>query len=264
MKKIIILGLCFFTLSLNIFSQDSIQKEENQVLVNKKGKAILPVKGDWAVGINAVPFINFIGGMFSTGAGSPVLEFKDGAMFYGKYFLKDKLALRMGIGGNYFHENYSIRDTAMAGLYYAKGSRYNISLNFGIEKRFGKKRLQYYIGSDCAIRFSQAKSIAKYAQQFGIIFAKDNLGLNLILGLNIFAGVEYFIIPKCSIGAEFGWGVSGNHPFKGYIYTEKRVPHYDENGNLTTDLQIIDRDYHAPQSFKINNFSGNILLLYYF
>ncbi|GHV36903.1 hypothetical protein FACS1894178_8530 [Bacteroidia bacterium] len=104
MKKILVVLMSVFFL-FGASAQDSIQKEGNQVLVNKKGKVILPEKGDWAVGINAAPFINFIGSFFSSGAVSPQLLFKNGATVYGKYFLKDKLALRMGIGGNYSFRN---------------------------------------------------------------------------------------------------------------------------------------------------------------
>jgi hypothetical protein len=271
MKNILISLILLFVFTIMLSAQDSIQKEDSQVLVNKKGKVILPQKGDWAVGIDAASFINFIGGIFSNGSESPSLAFKDGMAFYGKYFLKDKLALRMGIGGNYRCSDYAIKDTSVIQsftMYESHTSSYNVFLSGGIEKRFGKKRLQYYIGGNLEMELYHVKENRKYIIPINYAprtyYRKNDYGLNMRLGLNVFAGVEYFVLPKLSIGGELGWGISYNHPFKGHEHVEFWDIHYDEYSNIVPILRIIDRDHYQLKTFNMNNFSGSILLLYHF
>lgn len=111
-----------------------------------------------------------------------------------------------------------------------------IGITVGIEKRKGKTRLQGYYGVEFAIYFAgsstkntygnamsdttgNATSTTKFvpAGSTAGTAGKDSLmtsrvtqmksGLNVQVGLRGFIGVEYFILPKMSLGGEFGWGL---------------------------------------------------------
>ncbi|MFZ9848601.1 MAG: hypothetical protein ACO3EE_10675, partial [Flavobacteriales bacterium] len=95
----------------------------------------------------------------------------------------------------------------------AKVSTSNIGLTFGLEKRKGKTRLQGFYGAELGVMVGTAKT----SNECGNALSADNpvfraaeskLGSVFGLGLRGFIGAEYFILPKMSIGAEFGWGLA--------------------------------------------------------
>lgn len=117
-----------------------------------------------------------------------------------------------------------------------KASSNNIVLSGGLEMRRGKTRLQGYYGGELMIGMGGNKDTYTYANALaasGTIIvtanagAETNFGSNLgftdtygnqarmteykssgmMIGLRGFIGVEYFIMPKISIGGEFGWGL---------------------------------------------------------
>ena len=97
MKKLLLLTL-FISTILSVSSQDSTSHQ----IYNKKEVGILPVKGDWVIGIDATPFINYIGNLAlisNEANNAPEFNFtaqRPGQLF-GKYYLKDNKALRMGL-----------------------------------------------------------------------------------------------------------------------------------------------------------------------
>lgn len=123
-----------------------------------------------------------------------------------------------------------------------KTSSYNaINLQGGLEWRRGKTRLQGYYGAELLIGFGGTKDAYTYGNALStgtpdptITVAEstdwsvvmpgtpsnittDPTGTtariterktsNMMVGLRGFIGAEYFIIPKISVGAEFGWGL---------------------------------------------------------
>ncbi|TND08058.1 MAG: hypothetical protein FD123_2612 [Bacteroidetes bacterium] len=108
-----------------------------------------------------------------------------------------------------------------------------IGIGGGIEMRRGKTRLQGFYGGDAMIWSSGSKQTYTYGNTLaasGTIVtaaASTNFGSNMTtdtygntaritemkagrttgFGLRGFIGAEYFIFPKISVGAEFGWGL---------------------------------------------------------
>lgn len=118
-----------------------------------------------------------------------------------------------------------------------KHSSNAIGLSGGIEMRRGKTRLQGYYGGELGFYLSSSKDVFTYgnalvatgtnpvtitgADDFGAsasnitndtygntarVTERKN-GSMFSLGLRGFIGAEYFILPKFSLGGEFGWGL---------------------------------------------------------
>ena len=121
-----------------------------------------------------------------------------------------------------------------------------IGLTFGIEKRRGVSRLQGIYGAEAGLYISTTKDKFTYGNKldaasspqlvvdaandamsspyFGNANNIDTLpqiqgvqgpariterknGISFSIGARIFMGAEYFVLPKMSIGGEFGWGL---------------------------------------------------------
>jgi hypothetical protein len=126
-----------------------------------------------------------------------------------------------------------------------KHSGTTIGLAGGIEKRKGKTRLQGYYGGEVGIYFSTSKDKFTYGNALSAptagnlnpvtVFTDDQIagsnnynatasndiqgavgaaraterknGSTISFGVRGFIGAEYFVLPKMSIGGEFGWGL---------------------------------------------------------
>jgi hypothetical protein len=123
-----------------------------------------------------------------------------------------------------------------------KQSETNIALTGGVEMRRGKTRLQGYYGGELGIGYSSSRDRFTYGNSLNTsttspvdVDASDEFtgannvemsaipevagttslrvldrknGAVFAFGLRGFIGAEYFILPKMSIGGEFGWGIS--------------------------------------------------------
>ena len=238
MKKTILLLAVAFGIT-NVFAQD---------LKSKKDEPILPEAGDWALSIDAAPVLNYFGGFLSNaGAVSPAWGYPGTPLaITGKYFKDDKTAyramVRLGFGStttNAYSEQdgQTTPDPSVTVKDSWKASYHNIILGAGIEMRKGKTRLQGYYGGMFMIGFGGSDNKYTYGNSFSKTnllptrkdFGNDNLGNDnysavgptyntqdkagstMMIGLRGFIGAEYFLFPKISIGAEFGWGLFFSH-----------------------------------------------------
>ena len=159
--------------------------------------------------------------------------------------------------------NFPNADPTVQNTY--KQSSTNIGLSFGIEKRKGKTRLQGYYGAEAGIYISSTKDKFTYGNNLtpssgantnavtvsgadnfpdgsnvittGLPITGGNIdnagyrviqrksGATLSVGVRAFVGVEYFILPKMSLGGEFGWGL-------GVSVTGKGSTSYESTGNI--------------------------------
>ncbi len=231
MKKIFIILAVFF-FGLNAIAQDSL-------LVNKHGSVILPQKGDIAVGFDADPFLFYIGNMFN-GNTNNNLNLGDNTLHF-RYFLKDNQAirLRLRIASTKNVNNFYIVDDAARAIdplsraqvedrVTDKNRLYNIGVGYQIFR--GSKRLKGFYGADIAFSYSQIITTYEYGNQmselnpsptthFGLLSTRNlevNNGAYKTIGIGVFAGAEYYFMPKICLGAELGlsyghgWGSQGN------------------------------------------------------
>lgn len=125
----------------------------------------------------------------------------------------------------------------------------NIGIGVGKEMRRGKTRLQGYYGADAMIWISMAGTKYKYGNVMtatlapgttptptsttwdasgNVLFSGANgnrlvstkTGMTFGIGVRGFIGMEYFIFPKISVGAEYGWGLGYQMSGKGKTVKE--------------------------------------------
>ena len=87
MKKSTLVLACLLGCSAT-FAQD---------LTSKKGETILPEAGDWSIGVDAAPFLNYFGRFLSNAGGTaPTFEFLDGSLMHivGKRYVDETTAQR--------------------------------------------------------------------------------------------------------------------------------------------------------------------------
>jgi hypothetical protein len=244
-KKVLFVAALF--IGATAFAQDG--------LTSKKGEAILPEAGDWAIGFDANPFLNYFGNMFSgyTGQNSLSTATWNGTnsstmALTGKYFVDESTAyrgkVRIGLGGN---SATTMQDTATTSLpgtgavenEASNSNGFSFVVGAGLEKRKGNTRLQGYYGADFMFGLLGGGS-STYT--YGMTMDSTNVangnivdengasgssrttesknGNTLMIGLNGFIGVEYFIASKISIGAEYGYGFSMASTGNGETTTE--------------------------------------------
>lgn len=252
MKKLTIF-VSALTLTTSMFAQD---------LTSKKGENYLPETGDWAIGIDANPFLNYFGNFIGgNGDGNdnvaPSFNFQNANQtIIGKYFVSEKMAyrgaLRIGMVSNKQVNVVDNRNDDNGVVLYpnipatventGKFSRTNIGLTGGLEWRKGTTRLQGFYGGEFGIMLGGTKGKYEYGNQLNQNLAPGfNVDVDAVdgfdqdgiagdenmmndtynnparalesktsmfgLGVRGFIGVEYFVLPKLSVGGEFGWGL---------------------------------------------------------
>lgn len=223
-KQTLYVALAFGVTS--VFAQD---------LTSKKGETILPEAGDWSISVNANPFLNYAGN-FIGGNGvnaAPSANFLGmNQMIVGKYFIDATTAYRGGLRLNFASTSSATKVAVIPATTPAtfvddvtSTSSSNVGLTFGLEKRRGKTRLQGFYGAEAGIMFGSGSTKYKYGNDLSVNnaisrTAETKAGATFGLGVRGFIGAEYFILPKISLGAEFGWGLAFNFTGEGSTTTD--------------------------------------------
>lgn len=217
-KKVILLAAMFA--GATAFAQD---------LTSKKGETILPEAGDWAIQFDATPFLNYAGNLFNAGATAPTANWVNTGAIVGKYFVDAETAYRakLNIGFGSVTQNAFVNDVNSTTTPPAqvedtkKVSTTAITLGGGMEMRRGNGRLQGFYGGELLFTMAGSKTTYEYgnaydfttnpSQTHGVDGTNDILeqkaGSTIGLTIRGFVGCEYFLAPKISVGAEYGWGL---------------------------------------------------------
>ncbi len=144
-----------------------------------------PKSGDWSVGTNAKPVLEYVGNLISGVATSPTVSFgadqgheTNHTNICGKYFTDDMTAWR-GELNLYFTSDSNAQSSFMLGV------------TAGKEFRKGTSNLQGY-----------------YGYQANINMMNHHDETEMSFGAHGFVGVEYFVRPKMGIGAEYHHGLN--------------------------------------------------------
>jgi hypothetical protein len=221
-----------------------------QDLTSSKGEKYLPEAGDWAISINATPFLTYVGQMLGNGPNpSPTWGFiTNNQTIVGKKFIDATSAYRGILRIGYTNETTTEQSAeANTTVTYPNAQptvndkmivqNFALALGAGKEWRKGTTRLQGYYGADVMLGMNSGATSYKYGNALStsstapVVVANSynfgsnittlptpyqgdaarvlnaNNGFALSFGVRGFIGAEYFIIPKISIGGEFGWGL---------------------------------------------------------
>lgn len=266
-----------------------------QNLVSKKGEPYLPEKGDWGLGIDAVPFLEYAGRLLSqNGSNSPTINTVSGfpLQISGKYFQEEKRAirarLRIGVGASTAKNSViDMVNTTLDTVYtqdVRKQRSSNLLLGLGKEYRRGKTRLQGFYGYEGMLSITSSKTTYQYGNQFSSTFptvystdfstqaetgyassivsgrtTQVKSGTTFGLGFRGFLGAEYFIFPKVSISGELGWGFMFTNSNDGNIVTES----WDNINNGVKSRTLVKA---GGSSFGVDtdNALGSVSLQLYF
>jgi hypothetical protein len=266
---------------------------QNDNLTNKNGKTILPESGEIGLGFSAMPVFSYVGNMFNGNTNNNSLGnnkfasiFNENAIF-GKYMLNNKTSVRGNFRVNIDNNkltNYVINDvfnspdSMISDVLNQKSQRYVVG--GGYEKRRGNGRVQGIYGGDAVFMFERSTESYEYGNQFGILNQAPTSTTDFIkresssqgmrnsssasgntfgFGLRPFIGVEYYVAPKISLGAEFGWSLMFSSTGDGSRDTEYFEP---ASGNVL--YKTVKTGGKSNFSLDTDNFNGAIYLMFYF
>lgn len=273
-------------LSASVFSQDD--------------KVYGPEAEDWALSIDATPFLNyfgnFIGGEDANAA--PTWDFlTTNQQITGKYFVSSDMAyrgsLRLGFASNSVVNNVLNRSIDPSDFpdypnlpeqveNKMSMTMTNIGLSGGVEWRKGEGRLQGYYGAELGVSFSTQSVKYEYGNELTLpddnnpvsvdpddeFAGADNVDTDPFgnpsrvlesksggifgIGARGFVGAEYFILPKFSIGGEFGLGLFLQTTGSSFTAEESVGT---VNGN--PELGVVEREGGSATNFGFDADSNN-------
>lgn len=281
MKQLTIL-ICALFLSAGVMAQEFD-------MLSKRGEPILPKAGEIALGIDAMPVLDYFGNLFNgTTNNSTSFDFVSGIYrsntIYVKYYLEDQVAIRgaVRIGHTNFINNefVTMDQSIMDPLVTVTDNFSSISTNLGIGADYlmyrGKGRVQGYFGGGAFINYNSWRDKYTYGNamttefnsptwfDFGPAnaqvtgserplesYSNNDLGITL-RGV---IGVEYFFAPKISVGGEMGLGINASRD--GSYTTVERWTGTDREVETTKN---------AHDGFVgIDNFtSGSLFIMFHF
>ena len=253
-----------------------------QDLTSKKGENYLPEQGEWAIGFDATSLLNYFGNLLNSNATAPTVGnyFNDNA-FYGKMMIDDKSAWRarveLGFGSasvttpheetiGYDNSGQPIKETKDDEV---TNSNFGLNVWLGKEFRRGSTRLQGVYGAEVGLGFSSSSTTFDYGHTTwddtwsgSGRTTEINNGTGFALGGRVFIGAEYFILPKMSLSAEYGWGLGLNFAGTSSVTTESTI--YDNAGN-PIGSETTTSDGSSSSAFGIgNDLRGNLGIHLYF
>jgi hypothetical protein len=286
MKKLIILSLGAALATTVATAQSNPSRDAGTV--SKKGISILPEAKDFAIGVDANPFLNFIGNAFNGNGfnSAPSFEGFNGGL-YGKYFLTDKSAIRAKFNLRLANEetSYTVADDYRRTINpldvnattvdYINDKISTFDLRLGYEMRRGYGRLQGFYGGEVMIGASKYKTEYSYGNEMTALnqspttFMGNNSSRELSntsatlfrIGVGGFAGVEYYISPKIAIGGELGLNFFTETPTK---YGESKTEYFNNStmsANTYTDRNA--RLNYGSTSLQTIT-TGNIFVMFHF
>ncbi|TRX53075.1 hypothetical protein FNH22_21440 [Fulvivirga sp. M361] len=260
-------------------------------MLSKKGFPILPQAGDFGIGFDAVPFLEYAGNIFNgSNSNSVEANFQNSTQqLVGKYFLDESTAIRARVRfrlasdvdrNRVILDNQAAPDPNVQVVDERKFNTNFIQIGAGLEKRRGQGRLYGIYGGEVSFFSEKDKTTYDYGNPMSLNnqtpttttnFGNGNSGAvtnreveelsgrTLSFGLNGFAGVEYFFAPKMGISAEFTYGFELSRTLRGRVTEE----FWDVNTESVREDESVTE---GGSNFTLDtgNFGGAINLFFYF
>jgi len=269
-----------------VFFNYLLGQEENK----KNNINLFPEQGDIAIGVDATPFINLIGNLIKINSGTifndpSSWQFLDNLnALYAKYYLQDDMAIRgkfnFGLASTSNRE-YVKQDGQNDPLVTVEDkmvrSQTNIILGAGLEKRRGKSRIHGFYGAETQLLLASMRDKFSYGNriQNGLATFYDfyndvavvsderilerKYGTSFGFGIRAFIGIEFFMFSKMCVGGEFGWGLN-------LVTTSDGEESIEKWDNANNTIRQLTRKIGGESTFGFNldNFGGNIYILFHF
>lgn len=284
-------------LCTSMFAQEKAQEQVQGTLPKE---SFLPKTGDMAIGFTLDPIAAFVGNMFNGSTDNKLEPLHGSGLdnscvsIMMKYMLTDNFALKGNVGLIISVENnneYVVDDVATAldplsldkVLDSKHTSNYGGSISFGAEYRVGKRKVQGIFGGGVLYSFqsqntsytygngitdvNQAPSSA-FAQyetystaipQARIIEDYNASGTHTV-GLYGSVGVEWFVAPKISLGADVNLCLL-------YTMTPNIYSRYEGYNIFTGQVEERNKLISPMDSyfeFSIRNIGANLFISFYF
>jgi hypothetical protein len=268
-----------------------------ETMENKNGQEILPQAGDIALGVNAVPILNFVGNTFNGNGNNTYIgqnRFVSNLgnnVIFGKYMLSSSTALRahLRVGINSFsNKNYVYDDTKnspdslVTDQVRVTNSQYTLGAGYEMRRGFG--RLRGFYGAEVFLGYGRNNQRTyQYGNAFGALNAaptsttwdgngniqaenpdaervvNNRQGGTFSVGVRPFIGFEYYFAPRIAIGTEFGWGLGYSATGKG----TSTVEFYEStSGNVLQNTIPVQGS--GRWNIDTDNFNGALFLMFYF
>lgn len=279
MKKTVLFAAAIFTVT-------AVNAQTGEI-TSARGENWLSQDGDWALTFDAQPLLTYVGNLFNNGNNgyntmalnnlfnsnslTGNFGFTNGSnvVIGGKKLIDANTAyrgkLRIGFGSNKTTSIVTAEPEPDPAPSYpnplpttedvTKESFMAINLGAGIEKRVGSTRVVGVYGAELNVGFGNSKTTNEYGNAYTSDFngaprvTESKTGSVFGLGLNAFAGVEWFCAPKISLSGEYSWGLWLTSQGYGSTTTEYWVPNASDPSTGT--VQSITED-SGP---KHSNFS---------
>ncbi len=235
MKKILGIILINIFLSVAIFAQEeeTANYGTSTGLTNKKGLAILPAGGDYAIGADALPYLRYVGNLLSGYTGQNSLSVNS-MNIYGRYYLSMNTALRITLytdNGTDIVRFFVQDDAAVIAdplsqkkvIDKRKRTYNDWELQAGLQKFRGYGRLQGFYGFSVGYGHSRTQDEFQYGNEIteanqspttvtnwgngnnssqSVRLVMEDFGISHTISAGPVCGVEFYFAPKMCIGAE--------------------------------------------------------------
>ena len=226
MKNIIIL----FLLTLFV----SAQAQESTSTANppsKGGVPTLPAAGDFAIGIDVLPYLQFLGNSFNNTSGNTFNP--KSTNLYLRYHLSESSAIRAivsVVNNKNINRVYVADDAARFADPLSQAqvedktvtTTNGINLNLAFQKSRGYGNLRGLYGAQVNYGFNNTNSDFQYGNNITVANSSPSTSTGKLatrpieviggkaqtVGVGALGGVEYYFLPKVCIGFEIGLGYS--------------------------------------------------------
>lgn len=266
MKKLFTI-ICAIALGFSVSAQTWTERWTDE--------SYMPEAGEWAIGIDATSTLNYFGNLFNASASAPTFDGVTGEnsrfdqTIYGKLMTSDTEAWRVRFGIHMYKEvdNEDVDNNATSNnsdkvTDKATEGETDIKVWLGKEYRRGSTRLQGVYGAEFGFMMASGKETMDFGnspEHGGVGVTEKKTGTQLGLGLRAFIGAEYFLLPKISIGGEYGWGFALISKGGG---SETTVSWDAGDEKVETETQNFAND--SESGFLFDNATGSLVLKMYF
>lgn len=258
---------------------------------------ILPAAGDIAIGLDGSPILNYFGNMFNNSTNNDTKAYLNNLtpVVYMRYYLTDKLAIRARLqwrGTKNVTTYHTPDQSALAkdptskleveDRYVVRGNRWLFGAGAQYFRGYG--RLRGFVGADIDYRIMRSTFNAYYGnkmsldnktpqttdqngnlKEMGERTLKASDGWQHEIGLAVFAGVEYYFLPKMCIGIETGATLNATLRGKQKSYSEKVVGDvYHGDWETTKRANGDDVELEVATMTPGNHFYANFYFMFHF